>query len=498
MSHLRYFLASNEAHIRRTLMLCALYAIPVHQAMHRAVVADADVWWHLRTGKWIVEHGAVPTIDSFSAYGMGKPWVAYSWLFEALIYSLYKLFGLVGLSIYTVGLWLAIAFALHTLIRKLEPNFVIAVVLTACGLSALAPFTTPRPWLFTILFFILEINILWTARQSGDVRRLFLLPPLFVLWANIHIQFVYGLFVLGLVVLEPALDRLLRRFSFPGEWRTIPARPSWLVLAACVIATFINPYHLKIYQVVFETISQTGMFRYISELQALGFRQFADWLVLLLTLGATFALAWRREIRPLPILLLLSGTFLSFRASRDAWFVVVVALTIIAASLSAVATNESSRYVLSRLQVLAVALVVGGLLLVVGRIQNISDAGLRSAVTEVFPEAAVRVVEERSYTGPIYNHFDWGGYLIWRLPSLPVAMDGRSNIHGDERTERSIATWNGKPEWESDPELTSANLVIADVNLPLASLLRLDLRFELVYEDKVAVVFVSRLQPPGQ
>lgn len=475
-------------------MLCALYAIPVHQAMHRAVVADADVWWHLRTGKWIIEHGAVPITDSFSAYGMGKPWVAYSWLFEALIYILYKSFGLVGLSIYTVGLWLAIAFALHTLVRKLEPNFVVAAVLTACGLSALAPFTTPRPWLFTILFFILEINILWTARQSGDLRRLFLLPPLFVFWANIHIQFVYGLFVLGLVALEPVLDRVLRRFSFPGEWRTIPARPAWLVLAACVIATLINPYHLKIYKAVFEVASQQNSFQYISELQALAFRQLADWLVLIITLAATFALAWRREIRPLPILLLLTGAFLSFRASRDAWFVVVVALTIIAASRSAVATNDSNRYVLSRFQVLAVASVVGGLLLVVGKIQNISDAGLRNAITEVFPETAVRVVEQRGYTGPLYNHFNWGGYIIWRLPSLPVSMDGRSNIHGDERTERSIATWNGKRDWSSDPELTSAGLVIANIEYPLTSLLRLDPRFKIVYEDKVAVVFAARTQ----
>lgn len=478
-------------------MLCALYAIPVQQAVHRAIVADPDVWWHLRTGKWIVEHGAVPITDPFSAFGTGKPWVAYSWLFETLIYSLYELFGLCGFLIYTIGLWLTIALTMHALVRRLEPNFVIAIVLTAVGLSALASFPMPRPWLFTILFFIIELGILWTARQSGDLRRLLFLPPLFALWANIHIQFIYGLFVLGLVALEPLLDRMLRRFPFLSEGRTISTRWSWLVLASCVIATFINPYHFKIYKVVFEYVTQQGPFRYVSELQAPDFRYPTDWYVLLITLGATAIIAWRREIRLFPVLLLLTGAFLFFHAKRDAWFVVVAGLTIMAARRSS-QPNDSGCYHPSKPQVFVTAGLVGVLLLLVSRTQNISESGLQKAVAEVFPETAVSIVEERGYSGPLYNSFNWGGYLIWRVPSLPVHMDGRTNLHGDERIERSIATWDGKPGWSSDPELAAARLVIANIDYPLTSLLRLDPSFELVYEDKVAAIFVARSQPHGR
>jgi hypothetical protein len=107
-------------------------------------------------------------------------------------------------------------------------------------------------------------------------------------------------------------------------------------------------------------------------------------------------------------------------------------------------------------------------------------------------------VEERGYEGPLYNAFNWGGYLIWRLPTLPVAMDGRTNLHGDERIERSLATWLGRKDWASDPELMAARLVIADIDNPLTSLLQFDPRFELVYKDELAAVFVARAQPEGQ
>ena len=70
-------------------------------------------------------------------------------------------------------------------------------------------------------------------------------------------------------------------------------------------------------------------------------------------------------------------------------------------------------------------------------------------------------------------------------------MDGRMNVHGDRRIERSVNTWSGLRGWESDPELMKARLVIGGINDALTNLMRFDSRFKLVYEDAVAVVFVA-------
>jgi hypothetical protein len=453
-------------------------------------IIDPDIWWHLRTGQWIVEHGTVPTTDPFSLYGMGKPWVAYSWLFEVLVYGLYRAFGLVGLVLYTATLSLLIATALHRLVRRFEPCFTHEIALTALGLCGLRALFSPRPWLFTILFFAIELDILMVARRSGEARRLVLLPLLFALWANVHIQFIYGLFVLSLVAIESVLDRLLRRLPVESDAHTMPYWQWLVVLVACAVATLATPYHLHLHRTILEISGQGGPFRYTSELAALGFRALEDWFVLTAALGATFSLGWSRQVRPFPILLLAAGTFLSFRASRDSWFVVVAAVTIMATCRSTVGVVD--RFVLTKRHVLLVAGTTVAMLVVVGRLHHISESRLESTLAETYPVAAAAVIEERSYTGPLYNHFNWGGYLIWRLPHLLVAMDGRTNVHGDARIEQSLSTWAGKRGWSSDPELATARLVLAGADWPLVSLLRLDSRFELVYEDGVAVVFVAR------
>jgi hypothetical protein len=98
-------------------------------------------------------------------------------------------------------------------------------------------------------------------------------------------------------------------------------------------------------------------------------------------------------------------------------------------------------------------------------------------------------VAEKGYAGPLFNDFNWGGYLIWALPGLPVAIDGRTNLHGDERIERYGNTWAGLPGWQNDPDLSAAGVVISAAEMPLGDLLKGDGRF--------ALVLVSRREESG-
>jgi len=107
----------------------------------------------------------------------------------------------------------------------------------------------------------------------------------------------------------------------------------------------------------------------------------------------------------------------------------------------------------------------------------------------------VEAVRAKGYAdtlhGPVFNDFNWGGYMIWAL-RMPVSIDGRAAFYGDQRLDRSTATWNAEPDWASDTQLTSAGLVIGPVKAALMQVLRMDPRYQLVYEDKVAAVFVQR------
>jgi hypothetical protein len=467
----------------QALLLVALYATPALICAHAASVNDPDIWWHLRTGEWILQHHAVPHTDPFSSSGAGKPWSAYSWLFELLVLQLFQRAGLAGLVIYTAGMVLAVTAALHHLIKRLQPDFSIAVLLTLVACLSLVPLYTPRPWMFTILFFVLEVDILMRARTTGRSRELAWLPLIFALWANLHIQFVDGLLVLALALAEAILARW---------WTGIPTRvrPAWLC-AACIastLATLANPYGWHIYRVAYDLVAQPGVLNKINELQAIPFRSVFDYCLLFLALASAGALARGRRFLPFETAFLAFAAFVSFRSQRDLWVMTTAASAILSSGL--VGREKEWR----RLPAFTAPLAAVGSCFVLAlgfRVMHVNNARLRILLAKDMPVRALEVVKEKGYGGPLYNDYGWGGYLMWDL-RLPVIIDGRASLHGDKRIDRSVATWNAQPDWASDSELVSAATVIGPVKMPLIQVLRMDPHFQLVFEDKVAAVFITR------
>ena len=491
-------LVRHEEAVRRLTILSLLYLMPALWVM-KPVIFDPDIWWHLRTGQWILEHGTVPTTDPFSMYGLGKQWIAYSWLFEILVYGLYRGLGLVGILLYQIVLAIAVVAAVHRLVVKREPRFVVSSGLVALATVAISADLTPRPWLFTILFFTVTLDAVLDLREGKSTKAMWLLPPLYALWANLHIQFVYGLFILALACAAPLLDRRLLPGG-PADHAGRAGSPGWWTLVAlttaCFVATVLNPYHVRIYAVIVELAMQTDSYRYVTELAAPDFRYAWAWAMLAMAGAAAAALGRRTTGSLFEILLLAVSACFAFRATRDGWFLVIAAAAVLVTSRRTDGVAE--RFALTKFRALLVAGAVVVVLMMVGRLRDFSARHIEAETAKIFPVSAAAVVEERGYPGPLYNHYNWGGYLIWRLPNLPVAMDGRSNLHGDERCERSLATWSGMPEWASDPELAAARLVIAQKEMALASLLRLDHRFELVFEDTVSAVFIARSRSTGE
>ena len=465
----------------RALLLVLLYSLPIVLAVRP--ITDPDVWSHLRHGQWIVEHRAVPLVDAFSSRASGKRWIAYSWLFEVLVYGLYEGLGLLGLVLYTAGLAVLVTWALHRLMDQVQPDPVISCTLSASGILAMAPLLIhPRPWLLTIVFFIVEIGLILKVRRGGESWPFLLLPPLFVLWANVHIQFVYGLFALGVAAFEALIEG-----GDLGSRRWRVGRMLGL-LTLCGLATLVNPYGIRIYLAVYDAIAAIHPSLYLQEFQAPQFRSIFDWIMLAVTLGGVFVLGRNGTVRAWPGLLLASGVVLTFRTARDVWFGVVAALMVLGAQVPR--GGENGRRLSGR-WLLGVSTAVA----VVAMASVSARAGrdrLEAAVAETFPAGAAAAIERRGVSGSIYNHYDWGGYLMWRLPGLLVSIDGRAPLYGDARILRSVATWAGQEGWDTDPELLEAAVVVGDRKSALVSLLRGDARFELAYEDGIAAVFIPR------
>jgi hypothetical protein len=477
-------------------LLIALYSLPLAFTLRPSI--DLDIWWHIRAGEWIVQNQTIPQTDPFSSHGQDKTWVAYSWLFEVLVYGLYAHLGLSGILLFRASVCLAIALAIQLLVRRSRPQFILEGGLALAAVVLCAPLMWERPWLFTILFYILTLQAVSDFRRGKATRLFFLLPLVYILWANLHIQFVQGLFLLGLACAAPVIDRILGIVSDVGD-TCRPGSRRWqllvLMTAFCTLATLATPYHVHLWHALQEcaAIATDNAFDLIHELRPIGFRSPLDWGILGLTIAAFLVLGRSKRISSFDVLLLLSATYFSFRSRREIWLVAVVGVYILASAWPRSSpTEESFRFSPGRCGLLLAGLLIA-LWAIVG-FRGLSENRLQEEIRRTYPADAVAFVKRQGYPGPLYNDYNWGGYLMWEAREWPVAIDGRANLHGGKRLLESLRTWLGAPGWRDAPDLARARLVIAPVQAPLVCLLRLDPSFEAVYEDSIAVVFVSKIR----
>ena len=268
-------------------------------------------------------------------------------------------------------------------------------------------------------------------------------------------------------------------------------RAPWVfaALAGSVVATWANPYGWRIYRIVYDLATQPGGLNQISELQSLPFRHLTDYLVLFLAMAATAVLAWERRLRVFEIGLLVFGVLVSFRSQRDMWVLAIIATAILAAHIPG---RETAAYKLPG-RVVALSVVAATLMAWCGfRVLRVNNTTLRAETAKVLPLDAVDAIRAKGYAGPLYNDFNWGGYLVWAL-RMPVSIDGRGGFYGDKTLDRSVATWNAEPDWASDPALKSGWIgTRLSVRPRSLSCCAWDFHFQLVYEDKLAAVFVAR------
>lgn len=187
-------------------------------------VVDNDIWWHMKVGDWIIEHSAFPHTGILSRTAADRPWMAYSWIYELLLSFFHSRFHLMGVAVYGLLLTLAVTYTVFWMARRLAGRFWAPCLLATLCCAAFLFNIYPRPAFFSMMFFAITVTLLLDARRSGRHQVLYWLPPLFLVWANVHIQFIYGLFVVALfvainVVQEWASHRgSPQLFSIHGCW----------------------------------------------------------------------------------------------------------------------------------------------------------------------------------------------------------------------------------------------------------------------------------------
>ena len=202
-------------------------------------VTDSHVWLHLKAGRLISRQSAPLTTDTFSYTEAGRPWFNIPWVFQWFHSILYEfVYGVVPVNPAdpTANLANAEQIAIGTLIvfdalirlltawvilriRHRGPGAWWSAVCVTLALGVVyqpilglmmggiagPAFVAPPTW--GLLFFAIELLILFRAFFERKGARLWFLIPIFVLWANVDVSFVYGLVVLASAAVGYMLDQ---------------------------------------------------------------------------------------------------------------------------------------------------------------------------------------------------------------------------------------------------------------------------------------------------
>ena len=456
-------------------------------------VLGADIGWHLKTGDWIVEHRAFPHTGIFSRTAATHPWAAYSWGYELLLSRSYAWFGLVGIGAYGMALTVFVFFCVFWMARRLSGKFWLALALAvACCYSILLLRIVPRPAFFSIALFCVVLTWLFEAQRSGRVQTLYWLPAVFLVWANLHIQFIYGLGAVGLLLAINIAQEIAHRAHLAPNYiqpRSLPSGGLALVFALCVLATLAGPYSYHLYSVIYQYSQAKVPYAMVQELQPFRLRFYANYVQLLLAAAAFAAVGFQKRLDVFKLALLAVATVFAVRTMRDAWFECTVATACLAEFARPYGEVEAPE---TRLQLAGVFSAVAVLLFILARPAGFTEQRLQRAVAAMYPVDAVHFLQQNPVPGPLWNIFDWGGFLVWNLPEYPVGIDPRTDLYGDELLARFHHTELGDADYRSDPYLNDAGVVLLRPSDALTPLLESDPRFRRVYEDKIAAVFVRR------
>lgn len=488
-------------------LLVAIVFISV-AAMAVRAPADTDTWWHVRAGQYILETRTIPTSDPFSFTREGQLWIDHGWLAQIFWYGL---LALGGWSLVSLGLAALVTLSFWLVWRQMEGDLYLRGFGLVLGAITSSVVWAARPQMVSFLLTALVAYLLHRFKRRQG-RLLPWLPLILLLWVNVHGGYAIAFILMLLYAAGEAVNYLTAHREDPVvDW----ARWRHLLLAGALsfLAVVVNPHTWRMWLYPFQTVNIGVLRDFIQEWQSPNFHQpialpFA--VMLLLTLAAVARAGRRADWTDLA---LVGGwAMMALLAGRNIAIFALVATPILVRYADAAWTAQQRHWAEDGLpwqQSLLAALsgrparparrlfvlnwVLLGLVLLGAGVkagQVLWPGTMARVEAETLPRQAVTFLETEQPAGPMFNSYNWGGYLIYRLwPDYRVFVDGRTDLYDDAFLREYLNTARTGPGWREPLERYGINLVFIEHDSLLANALREEPGWLEVYRDEQAALF---------
>ncbi len=450
---------------------------------------DFDTFWHLRAGERIIAERVVPITDSFSHTFDGQPRTPHDWLGQVALYGTYQLLGDAGLGLLTMALAVG---GMAFLWKASEGGtYTRAFALFLCAAVA-AAFWAARPQMFSFFLSALTLWIVYRYKRH-DEDRLWLLPPIFALWVNLHGGWAIGAIILLVTAAGEVLNHLLRSRS--ESVMPIPKLIRLIVFSAlAAVALILNPAGFDMLLVPLDTFQLGALRMFIEEWNPPDITQphMMPFPVLLIGVTGVLLARWRRWDWTETIMVGVAG-YLAVTTSRNVAFFATVAAPVLSYHVDALVrargwltfapARPTPQQV--RLNWLIVGLVA--LMVLAHAFIILSPNSIAIKTAEEQPVAAVQALLEQRPPREMFNNYNWGGYLIQYAREYPVFTDGRSDLYGTDFLLRYADAIAADESWHALFEEYAIQTALLEPEMPLTDAL-IESGWQELYRDDVAVL----------
>jgi hypothetical protein len=451
---------------------------------------DPDMWWHIRVGGDILRTGHWPTVDAYSWTSTGTPWIAYEWLGEIPLYLVHsisgRLGGVVALDFFLIVLSSIIMLAVYWLASERAGNskagFIAALFLASLAFGNFSL----RPQMFGFLFLVLTLLVMEKFRQ-GVSWVLWTLPPIFLLWVNIHGSFIIGIGVITLYLLAGL-------FAFEkGSIKAIAWTRSQRIkietaLLFCIAVLPITPYGTQLAIYPFDmAFSQPINVANISEwrpmpFEIIGGKMFLAFIVIFFLLQMFFRFTWRLE----ELILALGGAVMACIHVRFVLLFVPFFAPVFAASLA----RWIPAYKRHKDQFIANAVIMAGVVIAMVHYFP-TRADLDKKVAQVYPVGALEYMRTHNVSRRIMNEYGFGGYLVFA--GEKTFIDGRGDLYERNGVLGDYVHFaNLKPGSLQVLRNYGVETVLLDPGSSLVTVLLASHEWQQFYRDKTTVILTRR------
>lgn len=392
-------------------------------------VHNNDIWWHLKTGQWILETGTIPVTDPFTFTTPGAAWTPHYWLSDVLFAAVFHASGMGGLILFKALIVAAAFFIIYRLMIGQGVHLLPAVAMVMLAVFIGQFRFQLRPHVFMFLLSAAFFAILSAGESRRNFRLLWLLPLMFV-WVNLHGSFFLGLVLTGCLLAEKLLTtgyRRLQRKDAAAKW------PIFLMLLFALLGgiTLLNPFGANLLRwIVTDFALKNIAYSFqVEEHMALTWGEHPLFWSLMFVTAISFLLAYRRA-RLFHLLVFAATSFLAIRGVRFVALAALLQAPILGYNLQALLDRMPGQRWRPKFGLQAaiaiLLLAVGGTLIFRQSFADYTAHRFGLGINETrFPQAAVQFLKGLNPEGNIYNSWPLGGYLLWSLPERKIFLDGR-------------------------------------------------------------------------